>query len=62
MGFRVILGSKPLSEMSDEELFAAIEELRSQREALAAEGAKRAKPGKTKDDFIANLLKGLLDD
>lgn len=36
----MILGSKPLSEMSVEEQLAAIEELRSSREALRNEAIK----------------------
>lgn len=44
----MILGSKPLSEMSNEEMLAAIEELRSKREALRAEAiAKKQKNAET---------------
>lgn len=39
----MILGSKPLAEMSEEEMLAAIAELQSEREALRAEAiAKKA--------------------
>lgn len=37
----MILGSKPISEMSKDELHAAIEELRSNREALRSEAVKK---------------------
>jgi hypothetical protein len=39
----VILGSKPIHEMSDEELHAGIEELAGKREALRAEAVARKK-------------------
>lgn len=40
----MILGSKPIAEMTAEELQAAVEELRASREALRAEAiAKKAK-------------------
>ena len=39
----MILGSKPLSEMTEEEMIAAFEELRSNREALRNEAIKQKK-------------------
>jgi len=72
----MLLGSKPLSEMSNDEMLAAIEELRSKREALRAEAiAKKKRETETgvkepktprvktpKDDPLANIARMLLED
>ena len=68
----MLIGSKPLSEMSEAEMLAAIEELRTSREALAAEAKeKREKKEKAavkepkepkglhKEKDVANILEGL---
>jgi len=39
----MILGSKPLSDMTEEEMIAAMEELRGNREALRNEAIKQKK-------------------
>ena len=39
----MILGSKPLADMTEEEMIAAMEELRSSREALRNEAIKQKK-------------------
>ena len=41
----MILGSKPLSELTEAELLAGIEELRASREALRADAQKRRAAG-----------------
>ena len=68
----MILGSKPLSEMTEEEMIAAMEELRGNREALRNEAIKqkkerdasgiaepkvrKEKKAKEVDPFEANML------
>lgn len=42
----MLLGSKPFDDMSPEEMLAAIEELRSHREALRQENIKKKAEGK----------------
>jgi hypothetical protein len=71
---KLILGSKPLADMSESEMYAAIEELRSNREALRAEAiARHAKGEKIKkeprapreqkiDPFAADMLAFLKGD
>ena len=70
----MLIGSKPLAEMSDDEMLAAIEELRSAREALRADAIKqKAETGKIvkvkKEPKAAKvdvemdaILKGLMGD
>ena len=67
----MILGSKPLSEMSDDELIAAIEELRSAREALRDTAIKSKAKGdplpkapraaKPEDAKLADIMREFLE-
>ena len=69
----MLLGNKSILEMSDEEMLAAIEELRSNREALRSEAIKRHREGKIpkvrekkerkkkeQDLEVSAIIKGLL--
>jgi len=68
-----LLGSKPLRDMTEEEMNAAIAELRDSREALRAEAiargrverapkAPRERVAKPVDSAVADILKELMSD
>jgi hypothetical protein len=69
----MLLGSKPLADMSEEEMQIAIEELQGAREALRADAIARIKRGepsraprvvrpKVVDNAIADILRELMTD
>ena len=68
----MLIGSKPLSEMTQAEMLEAIEELQNAREALRAEAVARAARGEAQpkqpkakappktDDVVASILAELM--